>query len=108
MMAVDAFFFFKETLVCPTGLSHFSADGTVFYSYCVKLSVYALHVSPEASEQMTRTIAPGGKTAFESISSGEDFSRVSRACLLRGLSLALLLVCSLALLVDYTKCFICI
>lgn len=43
------------------GLSHFSADGTVFYSGCIKLSVHALYVSPEVSEQMMRTIARGGK-----------------------------------------------
>lgn len=64
MMGVEGFFFFffKEILVCPMGFSHFSADGTVFYSYCIKLSVYSLYVSPEGSEQMTGTIARGEKT----------------------------------------------
>ena len=100
-MAVDGFFFFfKEILVCPTGLSHFSADSAVFYSYCVKLSVYALRESPEASEQMTRTIARGGSSIRINIFRRELLPGLP-CLLLRGLSLALLLpVCSLALLVD--------
>lgn len=63
-MGVEGFFFFfgfKEILVCPMRFSHFSADGTVFYSSCIKLSVYSLYVSLEDSEQMTGTIAGGGK-----------------------------------------------
>lgn len=44
------------------GFSHFSPDGTVFYSYCIKLSVCSLYVSPEHSEQMTRTMAGGEET----------------------------------------------
>lgn len=55
------FFFFEEILVCPMGFSHFLADGAVFYIYCIKLSLYSLYVSPEDSEQMTRTVAGGRK-----------------------------------------------
>jgi hypothetical protein len=73
MMGREGYFFFlfKEILVCPMGFSHFSADDTVFYSSCIKLSVYALYVSLEDSEQMTETIARGRKNTSESISAEE-------------------------------------
>lgn len=69
-------FFFKEILVCPMRFSHFPTAGTVFYSYCIKLSVSSLSMPPEDSEQMMRTIARGAN-AFESTSSEQNFSHVS-------------------------------
>lgn len=90
------------------GFSHFSADGTVFYSYCIKLSVYSLYVSPEASEQMTRTIARGEKTHLNQ----HLQSRISLVSPVPAptwtVPRTFLIACSLTLLVDYTECFICI
>lgn len=74
------------------GFSHFSADGTVFYSYCIKLSVSSLYVSPEDSEQMTRTIARGEKTHLNHHLQSR-ISLVSPVLFLRGLSLALFSYC---------------
>ena len=55
------FFFFEERLVCPMGFSHFSSDGTVFYSYSTELSMYSFCAFPTDSEQMTEQLLEGEK-----------------------------------------------
>lgn len=59
------FFFLKKSLFVPWDFSHFLVDNTVFYSSCIKLSVWALYVCLEDSKQMTGTIAGGRKTHLD-------------------------------------------